>query len=59
MKFGSLFVSKMYQEWRFYYLDYDLLKRLLKEKTLGKEFTEYDEASFVETFDKEIQKVRE
>jgi SPX domain protein involved in polyphosphate accumulation len=48
----------MYQEWRFYYLDYDLLKRLLKEKTLGKDFTEYDEASFVETFDKEIQKVR-
>ncbi len=44
-------------EWRFYYLDYDLLKRVIKERTTGKEFTEYDEASFVETFDKEIQKV--
>lgn len=57
MKFGSLFATKLYQDWRFYYLDYDHLKRLLKEKTMDKEFNEYDEAAFVELLDNEIEKV--
>jgi len=56
MKFGIQLKQSLYTEWKFYYLDYDGLKRYLKEKTaMG--YTEDDEAFFVELLEKELEKV--
>ncbi|ORY05427.1 SPX-domain-containing protein [Basidiobolus meristosporus CBS 931.73] len=55
MKFGSQLQEILYPEWRFYYLDYDGLKRMLKERL--NDFTEKDEAKFVEFLEKELEKV--
>ncbi|KAK9729289.1 hypothetical protein K7432_000437 [Basidiobolus ranarum] len=56
MKFGSQLQEILYPEWRFYYLEYDGLKRVLKER-LSDTFTEKDEAKFVEFLEKELEKV--
>ncbi|KAI8809297.1 VTC domain-containing protein, partial [Cladochytrium replicatum] len=53
-KFGSTFKRLVSKQWRVYYLDYDLLKRLLKESS----FTEQEEAAFVEALDRELARVR-
>ena len=59
MKFGNLLHSTAYEPWRFYYLDYDRLKSLLKEAVLKKgQLDEYDERQFVETLDGELEKVK-
>lgn len=58
MKFGETLKSKIKSEWKFYYIDYDGLKRLIKERTSAKDFfEESDEASFVNHLEMEIQKV--
>jgi SPX domain protein involved in polyphosphate accumulation len=56
MKFGKYLQENVYPEWRFYYIDYDGLKRILKERRVGESFAEKDEAHFVESLDKEMQK---
>ncbi|KAK9680396.1 vacuolar transporter chaperone [Basidiobolus ranarum] len=56
MKFGTQLKEICYPEWRFYYLDYDGLKRMLKER-ISDSFTEKDEAKFVEFVEKELEKV--
>ncbi|KAJ3182312.1 vacuolar transporter chaperone [Geranomyces variabilis] len=58
MKFGLQLATSLYQEWRFYYIDYDELKRQLKQglKNDGG-FTEQKEAAFVETLERELEKV--
>lgn len=59
MKFGRELQQKLYPEWRFYYIDYDKLKLMLKDRTSpGKSFTETDEAKFVEALETEMKKVR-
>ena len=57
MKFGKYLQENVYPEWRFYYIDYDGLKRLLKEREEDTPFSEGDEAMFVESLEKEMQKV--
>ena len=58
MKFGEQLKSRLNNEWRFYYMDYDGLKKLLKERTSsGTYFAETDEAIFVQALEKEIEKV--
>lgn len=57
MKFGKYLHENTLPEWRFYYIDYDGLKRLLKDREIGETFSEQDEATFVETLEKEMQKV--
>ena len=62
MKFGAHLNEILYPEWKFYYLDYDGLKRKIKikEKTnesKGKMFSENDEASFIKFLEKELEKV--
>ncbi|KAI8812534.1 VTC domain-containing protein [Cladochytrium replicatum] len=54
MKFGSNLKRLVSKQWRVYYMDYDLLKRLLKESS----FTEQEEAAFVEALDRELARVR-
>lgn len=58
MKFGQYLQENIFPEWRFYYIDYDGLKRLLKEREIGETFSEQDEATFVDSLEKEMQKVR-
>lgn len=58
MKFGKTYGDSIIPEWRFYYMDYLGLKRMLKDRTSeGSFFAEKDEAAFVGTLEKEIQKV--
>ncbi|CAG8737610.1 6635_t:CDS:2, partial [Acaulospora morrowiae] len=58
MKFGSQLRAALHSEWAEYYVDYDGLKKLLKqgEKKEGG-YTEKDESQFVEKLDKELEKV--
>ncbi|KAJ1915092.1 Phosphate metabolism transcription protein, partial [Tieghemiomyces parasiticus] len=56
MKFGQQLKENLYPEWRFYYLDYDSLKKYIKER-VEHGFTEKDESTFIEMLEKELQKV--
>ncbi|KAI9204619.1 VTC domain-containing protein [Polychytrium aggregatum] len=59
MKFGSQLSQSIFPEWRFYYLDYDSLKRQLKTRVDGPAtpFNDQDEAAFVEFMERELEKV--
>ncbi|KAI9598964.1 VTC domain-containing protein [Syncephalis fuscata] len=57
MKFGSQLKEGLFPEWRFYYLDYDGLKRQLKDRTQGGSYQESDEAYYVELLERELEKV--
>ncbi len=58
MKFGQSLSQKIKPEWKFYYIDYDGLKKLIKDRTsTGGYFAESDEANFVDYLEKEMQKV--
>lgn len=60
MKFGKFLQENLHPEWKFHYIDYDGLKEMLKgrKKDGGtSEFSERDEARFVEALEKEIEKV--
>jgi SPX domain protein involved in polyphosphate accumulation len=58
MKFGKHLNENIYSEWRFYYIDYDGLKKMIKERTAVEPFfAERDEALFVEALEKEMEKV--
>ncbi|KAI9140555.1 VTC domain-containing protein [Paraphysoderma sedebokerense] len=58
MKFGVHLQEVQYPEWRYYYIDYDGLKRQLKEMTSsGKDCGEQVEAAFVEFLERELEKV--
>lgn len=62
MLFGVKLQNEIYSPWKQYYIDYDQLKRLLKENVvnqldLNTIWTEKDEALFTETLDKELEKV--
>ncbi len=62
MLFGVKLQNESYAPWKQYYIDYDQLKRLLKENVVNQldtdaSWTEKDEALFAETLDKELEKV--
>lgn len=61
MKFGEFLESNLYPEWRFYYVDYEGLKTMLKgrngEDSGAGGFSEKDEANFVEALEREMEKV--
>ncbi|KAJ3118369.1 vacuolar transporter chaperone [Phlyctochytrium bullatum] len=57
MKFAKRLNDHIHDEWKFYYLDYDGLKRQLKDRTAAGKFTEQDEAVFVEQLERELEKV--
>lgn len=58
MKFGETLKQKIKPDWKFYYIDYDGLKELIKERTSAKDFfEESDEANFVNHLEMEMQKV--
>jgi hypothetical protein len=55
MKFGTQLSNLRFPEWKFYYVDYDELKQLLK--TGDNEFAETHESVFLERLESELQKV--
>ena len=57
MKFGNYLKEHTFSEWRFYYIDYDRLKRQLRDRDPNGIIPERDEAAFVENLEKEMQKV--
>jgi SPX domain protein involved in polyphosphate accumulation len=56
MKFGEKLNNALYEPWRFYYLDYNGLKKAIREDRPGT-FNENDEATFVNMLEKELDKV--
>lgn len=59
MKFGSQLKATLHEDWEKYYVDYDGLKKLLKQgarKEGG--YSEKDETEFAERLDKELEKVK-
>lgn len=59
MKFGHQLKTSLYEEWHFYYMSYDDLKKYLKSRMAESEhqWTEEAEAGFVEQLEKELEKV--
>ena len=57
MKFGSQLSSNLHQEWKFQYVDYDELKRLLKSAEEGTGFGDKNESLFVHRIESELDKV--
>lgn len=59
MKFGQKISHDLYNEWRPFYIDYNLLKRELKDRTIAKNWTEKDEAEFIALLERELDKVHD
>lgn len=58
MLFGSRLESEIYQPWKEYYINYNHLKKLLKEGVILKNsWTDKDEQNFVSALDKDLEKV--
>ncbi|KAJ3240368.1 hypothetical protein HDU78_002310 [Chytriomyces hyalinus] len=55
MKFGYRLAEQRKPEWDYYYINYDLCKRFLKNTSSN--LSEVDEAAFVEILDRELEKV--
>ncbi|KAJ1658530.1 hypothetical protein IWQ61_002252 [Dispira simplex] len=56
MKFGQQLKESLFPDWRFYYIDYDRLKRYIKAR-IDQGFDENDERTFVEMLERELEKV--
>ncbi|KAK7050854.1 vacuolar transporter chaperone [Paramarasmius palmivorus] len=59
MKFGRKISTDLYNEWRPFYLDYNLLKRELKDRTIAREWTAEDEHEFTLKLEKELDKIHD
>ncbi|OBZ72110.1 Vacuolar transporter chaperone 4 [Grifola frondosa] len=59
MKFGRKISNDLYNEWRPYYIDYNLLKRELKAgaRTTSHNWTDEDEREFTAMLEKELDKI--
>ncbi|KAJ7067167.1 VTC domain-containing protein [Mycena amicta] len=59
MKFGRKISTDLYNEWRPFYLDYNLLKRELKARTTGRGWGPNDEREFTALLEKELDKIHD
>ncbi|KAJ6532056.1 VTC domain-containing protein [Mycena capillaripes] len=59
MKFGRKINTDLYNEWRPFYLDYNLLKRELKSRTTGRGWSARDETEFTQLLEKELDKIHD
>lgn len=59
MKFGTKISNDLYNEWRPFYIDYNLLKRELKDRTTSHSWTELDEQEFTVMLERELDKVHD
>ncbi|KAJ7126776.1 VTC domain-containing protein [Mycena epipterygia] len=59
MKFGRKISTDLYNEWRPFYLDYNLLKRELKNRTTERGWNATDEKEFTLLLEKELDKIHD
>jgi SPX domain protein involved in polyphosphate accumulation/uncharacterized membrane protein YidH (DUF202 family) len=59
MKFGRKITTNLYDEWRPFYIDYNLLKRELKSRTTSNTWDDKDERDFTAMLKKELDKVHD
>ncbi|KAJ7745737.1 VTC domain-containing protein [Mycena metata] len=59
MKFGRKISTDLYNEWRPFYLDYNLLKRELKARTTGRGWGTNDEKEFTDLLERELDKIHD
>ncbi|KAJ7019832.1 VTC domain-containing protein [Mycena alexandri] len=59
MKFGRKISTDLYNEWRPFYLDYNLLKRELKARTTGRGWGTNDEKDFTDLLERELDKIHD
>ncbi|KAJ7707439.1 VTC domain-containing protein [Mycena rosella] len=59
MKFGRKISTDLYNEWRPFYLEYNHLKRELKDRTTGREWNAKDEKEFTALLEKELDKIHD
>ncbi|KAL4066941.1 SPX-domain-containing protein [Scleroderma citrinum] len=59
MKFGRKITADLYNEWRPYYIDYNLLKRELKKRTTARTWNDNDEREFTAMLKKELDKIHD
>ncbi|KAH8100950.1 SPX-domain-containing protein [Cristinia sonorae] len=59
MKFGQKITHDLYSEWRPYYIDYNLLKRELKDRTTTHAWSDKDEEQFTGFLEKELDKIHD
>ncbi|KAG6329378.1 hypothetical protein ID866_9712, partial [Astraeus odoratus] len=59
MKFGRKITADLYNEWRPYYIDYNLLKRELKKRTTSHPWNDKDERDFTAMLKRELDKVHD
>ncbi|ODV58687.1 SPX-domain-containing protein [Ascoidea rubescens DSM 1968] len=57
MLFGIKLQNELYPPWKDQYMNYEKLKKLLKETSIEQDWSDADEASFVEFLDSELEKV--
>ncbi|OZJ03478.1 hypothetical protein BZG36_02740 [Bifiguratus adelaidae] len=57
MKFGHQLKTSLYPEWHYYYMSYDDMKHLLKQRLSDHPWNEDDESAFIEALEKELEKV--
>ncbi|KAI0635587.1 SPX-domain-containing protein [Trametes polyzona] len=57
MKFGRKITNDLYNEWRPFYIDYNLLKRELKARTTARSWTDQDEREFTRMLEGELDKI--
>lgn len=57
MKFGQKLEASLYPEWRFQYLDYDALKKEIKQRCAKGVFTDQDESDYVRLLENELDKI--
>ncbi|KAG9315041.1 SPX-domain-containing protein, partial [Chiua virens] len=59
MKFGRKISASIYDEWKPYYIDYNLLKRELKARTTSRNWDDNDEHEFTVMLKKELDKIHD
>ncbi|KAH9945043.1 SPX-domain-containing protein [Epithele typhae] len=57
MKFGRKISNDLYNEWRPFYIDYNLLKRELKARTTSRNWNDEDEREFTRMLERELDKI--
>ncbi|KAH7925852.1 SPX-domain-containing protein [Leucogyrophana mollusca] len=59
MKFGRKITTDLYNEWRPFYIDYNLLKRELKNRTTAHNWNDRDEREFTAMLKRELDKIHD
>ncbi|TFY73868.1 hypothetical protein EWM64_g10144, partial [Hericium alpestre] len=59
MKFGRKISTDLYNEWRPFYINYNLLKRELKARLTNHAWTQEDEDAFTKMLERELDKIHD